>query len=104
MFSPAFDGTVAAILAVLAVVFFMGKGNRVTELFEGSNKTRNKKKRTPEQELKYQRVIALFLIILAVLECIMALQPGRVVAVILMAAAVLDICLFAYLTRKIDGE
>ena len=72
MFNSTFDLVLAAILAVLAVVFFLGKGKGILDAFGGRSSV-NEKKRTPEQELKYQRVIALFLIILAVNEAIMGL-------------------------------
>ena len=74
MFSPAFDWVFAAILAVLAVVFFMGKGGGVLRAFSGrGNDMMVKKKRTPEEELRYQRSFAWCLLVMAASEVMMAL-------------------------------
>ena len=46
MFSPTFDWVFAAILAVLAVVFFMGKGAGVLRAFSGRDNEMMVKKKT----------------------------------------------------------
>ena len=74
MFSPTFDWVFAAILAVLAVVFFMGKGAGVLRAFSGrDNDMLVKKKRTPEEELRYQRAFGWCLLIMAASEVMMAI-------------------------------
>jgi 4-hydroxybenzoate polyprenyltransferase len=74
MFSPTFDWVFAAILAVLAVVFFMGKGGGVLRAFAGkSNDMLVKRKRTPEEERQYQRAFGWCLLVMAASEVMMAL-------------------------------
>ena len=62
MFGKGFDYFVAAVCLVLAVVFLMGKGRGILDGFGGAQKQR---KRTPEEERKYEFGYAIFCLIMA---------------------------------------
>lgn len=101
MFSPAFDWTLAAIFGVLAVVFFLGHGQGVLDAFSGKYK---QKKMSPEQNLKYQRGVGVFLLVLAVSEVFMAAFPGFVMGVISIIIAVVALIGIVVYIRKLLGE
>ncbi len=69
MFGRGFDLFLVIILAVLIVVFLIGNGGRVLEMFNGRNY--EQKKRTPEQMKKYQRMVVIFLLPLLGIELLM---------------------------------
>ena len=74
MFGSTFDWVFAAILAILAVVFFLGKGGGVLRAFSGKNNDMLvTKKRTPEEEMRYQRAFGWFMLVMAAGEVLMAL-------------------------------
>lgn len=58
------------IVAILGALFLAGKGKKILDLFGGNRQNpydmRVKKKRTKAQERKYQKVIGIFCMILAV--------------------------------------
>ena len=70
MFGPIFDWTVAAVLGVVTLLLFIGKG----EFFLGESI----KKKEPEERLKYSRVMGLFTFYLAVIEVIIAVFPDNI--------------------------
>ncbi len=70
MFSIEFSIFLAVALGVLSVVFFMGKGNGVIDAFQGKNAPK-RKKRTPEEDRKYQRVFGVFCLLLMIDEIMM---------------------------------
>ncbi|HIV24980.1 MAG TPA: DUF3784 domain-containing protein [Candidatus Scatomonas pullistercoris] len=72
MFGPTYDWIFALICGVLAVVFFLGKGQAVLRAFTSRDQRDKKSKRTPEEELRYQRAIAMFLLMLTVTSVLMA--------------------------------
>ena len=101
MFSAEFDFVLGSILAVLAIVFFIGKGRAILDLFEGKNAP--KKKRSAEEERSYQRVMALFCAILAVNEFLLGTigQAFPAYNIIAIAITILALILIAvYLKRN----
>ena len=103
MFSPTFDWIFAGIMAVLAVIFFLGKGRGILNAFAGRNNSEaKKKKRTPEEELRYQRAFAYFLTPLAISEVMMALIGYTYVWVpfMTMAVVVVSMVLLILYLRK----
>lgn len=72
MFSEAYDWIFALICGVLAVVFFLGKGQGVMRAFTAKDQRDRKSKRTPEEERRYQKAIGIFLLVLAVCSVLMA--------------------------------
>ena len=98
MFGVGFDIFIAAICSILAVVFFLGKGRKVLDLFGSGSQP--KKKRSPEQELKYQRGIALFLLPLAIVEIISIIRPSAVMGIVLVVVTIVDFVVYVYVIRK----
>lgn len=97
MFDPVIDWTLAGIFAVLAVVFFIGKGQKILDAFSGRGSVT--KKRSPEEEKKYQRCIGVFLLILAANEAVLAMFAGYgimvpIVSVIVVLAALVVLVLY----------
>ncbi|MDO4622812.1 MAG: hypothetical protein Q4B22_07645 [Eubacteriales bacterium] len=95
MFSPAFDWTLAIILFALAVVFFMGKGQGILELFGG--KTNPAKKLKGEKSKKYQRAVAVFLVALGISEVGMATIHHPIMGMVsigISVAALVGICVY----------
>ncbi len=101
MFGQEFSYFLSAILFVLAIVFFIGKGKRVLELFEGRNAP-VQKKRSPEEELKYQRAIGLFCLILAINEILLGTigQMFPVYNIIAIAIVVIALIFIAVYLKK----
>lgn len=98
MFSAEFSYVLAAILFVLAIVFFFGKGKKVLELFEGKNAP-VQKDRAPEQEMRYQRAIGLFCLILAINEILLAtigqVYPVyNIIAIVIVVAALVLVAVY----------
>ena len=101
--SPIVSWVLAAVAGVLAIVFLAGKGKGVLELFGTTKDKMSGKKRTPEQERRYQRAIGLFLVVLAVCEVIMALfaQQTAWVALLLVGIDVVAlVCLGLYISKN----
>lgn len=80
MFGPMFDWTVAAVLGVITLLLFIGKG----DFFLGESV----KKKETEERLKYSRAMGCFTMYLAVIEVIIAVFPdnGIVMMVGILAA------------------
>ena len=72
MFTTTYDWIFALICGVLAVVFFLGKGQGVLRAFMSRDQRGKKSKRTPEEENAYQRAIGIFLLVLAACSVLMA--------------------------------
>jgi uncharacterized membrane protein len=68
--SVEFSIFLAVALGVLSVVFFVGKGNAVIEAFQGKNAPKRKKK-SPEDERRYQRAFGVFCLLLMINEILM---------------------------------
>ncbi len=75
MFGPVFDWTVAAVLIVVSILLFVGKG----DFFLGESL----KKRKKEEQIKYSRAMGIFTLYLAIIEIIIALTPDN--TIVLMA-------------------
>ena len=104
MFSPTFDFIVAAILTGLAFVFFMGKGSGILKAFEGKRPTDfSKRKKTPEEERKYQRAIGVFLLVLAASELLLALFPGGKMGLVSAGIGVASLFVIAWYMKKNFG-
>ena len=98
MFGTTLDIFLSVILSVLAVVFLMGKGKGILELFGG--KAQMAKKRSKEEERAYQRAIGIFMIPLAVTEIISCFVQVPVMGLILAAVAIVDLIIFARKTKR----
>ena len=66
MFSDEFGMVIGVTCFVLAIVFFMGKGGGVLSAFEGRNAP--KRKKSKEDERRYQRAFGIFCLVMAVGE------------------------------------
>ena len=98
MFGREFDTILATILAILMVVFFMGKGEPIMDLF-GAKNDPNKKKRTKEEERQYQRYIGFFLLPFVITEIITAIWPVPVMGLVIVVVAIVDLVVFTVKTR-----
>lgn len=73
MFTDTFDWILAAVLAVVSVVLFMGKGDFLLNAFSNNKAVQEQKKWSEEKRLKYYRVMGGFTACLAFAELLMAL-------------------------------
>jgi hypothetical protein len=92
---------VGAICLVLAIVFFLGKGAGVISAFDGRNAPQRKKK-SPEDERRYQRGFGIFCLILALTELANIMLPvdGFVKGIVCIAAVVADLVFIVVYLRK----
>ncbi len=100
MFSSTFDWFMAIVFIILAVIFFMGKGQGILDAFSGKYKP---KKMEPEQNLKYQRATGIFLLVLGIDEIFMALFPGQLMGVISIIVSVISLIGIIVYIRKLLG-
>ena len=101
MFGPTFDWIFVAICGVLSVVFFLGKGEGVLKAFTARDQRDRKSGRTAEEERKYQRAIAIFLLVLALCSLMMALYAQVWMAILELVVVIGGmIILFVYLKKK----
>ena len=101
MFNSTFDWFLAGILFLLAIVFFAGKGQGILDALSG--KYRDKRKLSPENRLRYQRAVGVFLIILSAVEVFMALIETPIMGIISIVVTVADmIGIVIYLRRLYD--
>ncbi|MBR2560772.1 MAG: hypothetical protein IKE31_01335 [Eubacterium sp.] len=98
MFSQELDVILAVIFGILMVVFFMGKGEAIIDLF-GPKNNPNKKKRTKEEERIYQRYMGFFMLPLFITEIFAILFPVPVMGLVLAGVAAADLVVFAILTK-----
>lgn len=104
MFTPEFDWMLAAVLFVVSVVIWMGKGDVVMKLVSHKESpTAKKKKKTEEEQKMYNRAMAVFLFVLAVSEVIAALFSYdyvwvNLITVGIVIAALVVLCI--YLKKK----
>lgn len=101
MFSDEFSMVIGAICLVLAIVFFLGKGSGVISAFEGKNAPVRKKK-SPEQERKYQRGFGIFCLVLAIEELLNIVLPldNTVVGILCIAIVVVDVVFIVVFLKK----
>ncbi len=101
MFSPMLDGVLAAIMAVLAVIFFLGKGEGILSAFAGKNGPQ-RKKRSPQEERRYQKAVGFFLVVLTLCEIMMAIFGNTyvIVSFITIGAVIADLILLVIYLKK----
>ena len=101
MFSDEFGIVIGAICLILAIVFFLGKGAGVISLFDGRNSPARKKK-SPEDERRYQRAFGIFCLILALIELANFILPADdfVKGIIGIVAVVADLIFIVVYLRK----
>ena len=97
-FNSELDAVLAVVFAILMIVFFLGKGEGILDLF-GPKNNPNKKKRTKEEERQYQKYLGFFMLPLTVVEIISAIFPVPIMGIILAAVAIVDLIVFAILTK-----
>ena len=98
MFGTTLDIFLAVLFCVLAVVFLMGKGRGLLELFGGKNQMQ--KKRSKEEERAYQKAIGYFMIPLAITEVISIIVNVPQMGLVLALVAVVDLIVFARKTKN----
>lgn len=93
MFGGAFDWIMALICAVCAALLLSGHGDGLMKMF-GTTSSRPsmtvERKKTREEELRYQRVIGVYCLILTVCEVVLALfgSTHRAVPIITIIVAI----------------
>ncbi|HIV17072.1 MAG TPA: DUF3784 domain-containing protein [Candidatus Alectryocaccobium stercorigallinarum] len=100
MLSDEFSMIIGVICLVLAVVFFLGKGAGVISAFEGKNAP-IKKKKSPEDERRYQRAFGIFCLVLACGEFLnIVLPPHPAVGIVTIAIVVVDLVFIVIYLKK----
>ena len=74
MFGTGFDLFIAAVCTVFAVLFFLGKGKGILDMFSGGRKER---KRTKEEQRKYEFGFGVFCLVLAAGQLLVGLVHGN---------------------------
>lgn len=97
MFGGTLDVFLSIIFTLLAVVFFMGKGKGILELFGGKHEMQ--RKRSKEEQREYERLIGIFMVPLAIVEIISLFVHHEIMGLIVAAVAVVDLFFFAKKTR-----
>ncbi len=92
MLSPEFSMAVGFICIVLAIVFFLGKGAGVISAFDGKNAPKRKKK-SPEDERRYQRAFGIFCLVLACGEFLNVFftEHSRIVGIASIIIVIIDL-------------
>ena len=93
MFGGSFDVVLVIILCSLALIFFMGRGKGVLELFGGRREMQ--KKRTKEEQRAYERMIGFFILPLAIVEIISLFVHHHMMGLVVAVVAVIDLIVFA---------
>ncbi len=106
MIGNMFDWIMAVICIICAALLLSGHGDGLMKMF-GSTSSQNsmkvEKKRSKEEELRYQRIIGAYCALLAVCEIVLALfgSDNRIIPVILIIAAVAGLAgIVIYMRRK----
>lgn len=100
MFGPIFDGIVAAVLAVIAVILLLGKGEVILRAINGSRKVANKK-RTEAEKKQYSRVMGVFTGVLALSELLVALYPDNQLVIMgSLAIVIMDLVAVGFYSKK----
>ena len=106
MFTSEFSLVVGLICLVLAIVFFLGKGEGVIRTFDGKNAPTRKKK-SPEDERRYQRAFGIFCLVIAIGEFLNVFFPNEnvVVGILSIVIVVIDLVwIIVYLKKNFpDG-
>ncbi len=105
MTSSTFDWIMAAVCIVCAVLLLSGHGDGLMKMF-GSTSSRDsmkvEKKKTREEELRYQRAIGAYCALLAVCEIVLALlgNTGSMIPIISIIVAVLGLVILVIFLRR----
>lgn len=101
MFSTEFSIVIMAICLVLAIVFFLGKGGGVISAFDGKNAPVRKKK-SPEDERRYQRAFGIFCLVIALGEAVNMFLPveDSTRGIISIVVVVLDLIFIVVYLKK----
>ncbi len=97
MFGMGFDLFIAAVCIVLAVVFFMGKGQGILNAFSARGQ---QKKRSPEAEKKYEFGFGIFCVVLAAGELLMAFTNAAWTSVAALALGLADLIFIGWYIQK----
>ena len=105
MFSDEFSMVIGAICLILAIVFFLGKGAGIISAFDGKNAPARKKK-SPEDERKYQKGFGIFCLVLAIGELLNIVLPldETIVGILCIAIVVVDVVFIVIYLRKYFPE
>lgn len=98
MFGGTFDVLLTIVFSALAVVFFMGKGKGVLEMFGG--RTEMQKKRSKEDQRAYERMIGFFMLPLAIVEFISLFVHHEMMGLVVAGVAVVDLIIFAKKSKE----
>ena len=108
LFTSTFDWIFAAIMLALAIVFLLGKGGKILDAFSGksTNSMRVEKKKSPEQQARYQRIMGIFCLILAIDEMFLALTMDYLTwaPYVSIAVVIADLILFVVYVKKYIGN
>ena len=91
--SSTFSWLLAGIAGILGILFLIGKGQAVLDLFSSGREAETRKKRTPEQEAAYQRALGIFLMVICANEVLMAMFGNTVRWVPLVAVGVVIVAI-----------
>ncbi|MDO4489547.1 MAG: DUF3784 domain-containing protein [Lachnospiraceae bacterium] len=104
----AFDWILAAICTVCAVLLLSGHGDGLMKMF-GSDSSRQmsmkvEKKRTKEQELKFQRAMGAYCAVVAVCEIVLALfgNANRMVPVVTIVIGIAGLVAVVMYMRRLS--
>lgn len=98
MFGGSLDVFLAILFSALAVVFFLGKGKGVLDMFGGKNEMQ--KKRTKEEQIAYERLIGFFMLPLAIVEIISLFVKSEKMGLVVVIVAVVDLVVFAKKSKE----
>ena len=98
MFGGTLDIFLTILFAGLAVVFFMGKGKGLLDMFGGRHETQ--KRRSKEEQREYERMIGFFMLPLAITEFISIFMKHEIMGLVVAGVAVADLIFFAKKTRE----
>ncbi len=97
MFGTGFDLFLAAVCAVLAVIFFMGKGKGILDAFSVRKLER---KRTPEEQKKYEFGFGIFCVVMVFGELLMAYAKAPWVSGAALALGLADLIFIGWYIQK----
>lgn len=101
-----FDWIMAAICAVCAVLLLSGHGDGLMKMFGSTPNPQQsmkvEKKRTKEEELRYQRVIGAYCAVLAVCEVVLAAfgDVNRIIPIVTIVIGIAGLVLITLYMKK----
>lgn len=102
MLDLTYQYVVLAFLAFVCILMFMGKGARVLGALDVKYEKKSRK-RTPEEERKAERPVAVFLMILGIADLVMVILQSRlggILAIVIAAADVVWIAVYSHRNRE----